>query len=55
MSRQLFRNDISSYSGGPKKTVSKSMVKNFPTDMEKLERSTWTIYNMDATIVMHTW
>ena len=50
MSRQLFRNDFSSFSGGPKKTVSKSMVKNFPTDMERLERSTWNINNMESII-----
>ena len=50
MSRQLFRNDFSSFSGGPKKPVSKSMVKNFPTDMERLERSSWTINALEPII-----
>ena len=50
MSRQLFRNDFSSFSGGPKKPVSKSMMKNFPTDMERLERSAWTINMLEPII-----
>ena len=50
MSHQLFANDFSGYAGGRKKPVSKTMQKNFPTDMAKLERSTWTIHKMEATL-----
>ena len=39
MSRQLFVNNFSDYTGAPKRSVTKGMRNSFPTDMGKLESS----------------
>ena len=52
MSRQLFVNNFTGFTGAPKRSVSKGMRNRFPTDMGKLESSVLELKDFDGVLAI---